>query len=584
MGNLPQKMNGNYLPTWQMPMYSKLLHNDIDMLANENQTEKHIDEFDDDLGFRFGADPEEETDAPLRQNLPEDENEYKLVQLEWNGILKKYVVVVTNFLPMTLKTEGKAPVYDRLDFEEDLEFAEPDTKSICVSLPVRSSSENSYPVRRNGETDDDESSDGSSSSEDSEDSDNNASWDIIPSTNSCDSSNSEYRLKTVPVISNDDARTFLLIGPSDCLNSCNLTEQGARELQADNPELFATTEVAIAAFQTLKQNDFNETTHTLEYQAVANLILKYQDVPTAELMRSFPEQFQTIEDTREAIYDFKRKINTENQNPSESEKALAAFVSDQRQNSVLQQIFSGTTSDNLEEIFTDLMDSRSFFQYVARALFIHLEPEEDDSKLLIICNRDAGGMGRLTLNGATELQEKYPELFPTADFALSVFDELFAAEAPDTMDVDTLQYQAIAELAKKHISRGRIGYFIFDEEKHRGELYIEEIPYEMFSSRCLGFGIYDGSFFISKASRDKYKNYCFSTKNMLHFKKFVNNPETDSDYKIETIKLLFPPDDKDVTQEAFHKNIDLLIGNSYKRTQASFNEHSNKRGKKDNPR
>ncbi|UYM17458.1 hypothetical protein [Endozoicomonas euniceicola] len=594
MGNLPPKMNGNYLPTWQMPMCSKLLNDDIEMLANENQTEKHADDFDDDLGFRFGADPEEETDAPLRQNIPEDENEYKLVQLEWNGILKKYVVVVTNFLPMTLKTEGKAPVYDRLDFEEDLEFAEPDKKSICVSLPVKSSSENSYPVKRNGETDDDESSDGSSNSKESEDSGNDASGYIIPSTKNCDSSNSEYFLKTVQITTKDDDCTFIEIFDSHHLNSCNLTELGETELQADNPELFATKEKAIEAFQALKQSKFKKTKHTMEYQAIARLMFKHQHRPVVELIEKHPEMFQTMEDVWSAIHTYKlkksfekKKAGEEQAQPSYKNEVLEALISYQKQNPPFQHIFSSTDSDNLKEIVTYPMFYEDFFRCVARALFIHLKPEDDDAELLIICNNDPEGMGTLTSNGATELQENYPDLFPAADFALLVFNELFDRPVPDIKNIDTLQYQAIAKLVQDHVDANSIKSFIVDDEYCCGEPYTKTIPYKMFSSGCLEFGTSDKSFFISKKSEENYEQYCFSKKNFFHLKNFVNNPEMDSDSKIKTISLIFPPDDKELTPKNVFTNIDFLIGDTYKRAESSFNEHSNKRrklDKQDSPR
>ncbi|UYM17507.1 hypothetical protein [Endozoicomonas euniceicola] len=521
MENLPPKMNGAYFSARQMPMYPKLLHNDhddVDRPVNESKPEKHTDDFDDDLDFYFGTDPEEETASPLRKNSSEDENGYKVVELEWNEILKKYVAVLTNLLPVILKTYNKTPVNDSLNFETDPEFTEPDVKSIYVSLPVRSSSENSYPVKRTGESDDEESSDSPSNSKEP---DNDDSEDIIPSKQPRVSSHSEYHLKTVPIKSDDNDRHFLRIGPSDCLNSCNLTEQGAKELQADNPELFATTEDARAAFQALTEHDFKETTHTVEYQAIARLISKYQDKPVAELMKKYPEKFQTMKmkDAWRAIDNYNSTIEeiwSGGQMPSkERDEVLEEFISDQKQNPVNQQILS-STAYTLDVVFAySIDDSIEFFTYVAPTLFIHLDPQKaDNTELLIICNRNYEGMEmyRLTKWGALKLHEINPDLFPTADFASSVFCVLFGRECPNVYDVDTLQYQAIAELVDEYISKGSIENIIVEEDFWHIELYIERIPYKMFSNNYFAFDKDKDkdskAFSVSKSSWEKYNQHC----------------------------------------------------------------------------
>ena len=582
MNYLPAKLNGAFSYGFQMGGEIKRPPDD-DTFSSESQTRKQTDFNDDDLDFNFGEDSEEETDVlvpPLRQR--KGVVGYQTV-LEWDETQQRYVAILIRLLTVDLKK--KEPLPDDGFFPEvDAELTEPDINTTPVRPPWSSSSESNYTRTRTGGE-----GDSSSSIEDEVEEENTG--DNTQGTPASERENSKKVsscLTFVEFSEVSNSEHYLKIENYHGLSSASLTDTGAAELQAGNPELFATVEDATIAFNALKQVGFENTKNTLEYQALARLIFQsliktcsLTEDDAITLQAKNPGHFATVEDVTTTFSKLKQ-AGFEPMLPTMQYYYIRILLHKHKKvdTLILCQLFSSITpGDYTDCVYINYLSSRCLLQDMTRSNFRKIERKGDDETLLVICSGAYTPVGPLTEAGAHELQVRNPDIFPSKLYALSAFEELNISESVIYDDINTQEYQAIASLIQHFIQKNNIQYIVFEDKSgsHQPSPFLKTIPYGMIRHRHLSFSEDDGKFRVSKSSIEKYELFDSSKKCLLNIKYYVFDPNVDPDVKIQMLQLLFPLDDNELTMNKFITNVDCLIGPTYEKAQKSFQRSANKK-------
>ena len=509
---MPAKLNGAYVFAQQCAC-SEIQAQQDGAFFGKNQITEYIDDFDDTIDFMFDEEDQEETEAVSQVERYKEEGKFQTI-LKWSETLQQYVAVLITILPDRSTPKENSPDSFLHDVERiDLTDLKPSPSPTRVYETSSSEHINHTKDRPTNSMDSSTEAISSSSSDSSSESTSSLPLET-PLPSSSVVQKKEVPLHPLKRFEFDRKAHYYTVNHRIFHESSNLTEKGATELQEDNPALFATTNDAIAAYDTLKQYRFKNSIPTEEYQAIARLIVKYLS-----------------------------KSN-------------------------LSHILFGINAHKDDCFYMEIRPQR----FITQSQLVPLQLKDEDT-LLVICTTGDVSMQVLTITGAEELHKQYPNLFQSMEEAILVFQDMGIFNPLRRASVGTEQYQAFAKLIKKY--KDNIDVVVTsDNPDYLPSVCVKEIPYGMTNHGC--FDVIERDYESNPLKHRKiiYETFLDSKKCLLTIKKLLLQSDLSSDEKIKLLTSLYPLDDEDLTLKLFMTNTELLIGTEFDKARKSFEEHA----------